>query len=289
MTKTSPDYKEYYDFLAEHVVTPFYNKRLAYLHKMTLAKVIRRKNPYLLKAKNLASPDELVRSIVDAFLSSQEETMFGNLLESFAVYVSGKLYGGFKSKRASLDLEFERDSKYYIVGIKSGTNWGNADQIAVMKSNFKLARIALREAGIKNEIVAVNGCIYGKDNVPLKDKRRTRVGGVMTVIDEEPDKVYYKYAGQDFWHFISGDDMLYREIIKPIAQEARERDETFKRTYNGKVNEMSLEFGNHFLTEVGQIDWLKLIDYVSKRGALEVLLSGKLARSNNASSNFEQD
>lgn len=49
--------------------------------------------------------------------------MFGNLLESFAVYVSGKLYGGFKSERASLDLEFERDGKYYIVGIKSGTNW----------------------------------------------------------------------------------------------------------------------------------------------------------------------
>jgi site-specific DNA-methyltransferase (cytosine-N4-specific) len=134
-----------------------------------------------------------------------------------------------------------------------------------MKNNFKLACISLRETGLRKEIVAVNGCIYGTDNVPLKDKKRVRAAGLITVADEEPDKVYYKYAGQDFWHFISGDDMLCQEIIKPIDEEARERDETFKRTYNGKINEMSLEFGQNFLTGDAQIDWVKLIDYVSKR------------------------
>jgi site-specific DNA-methyltransferase (cytosine-N4-specific) len=128
MTSLTPNYQDYYDFLAEQVVTPFYSKRLEYLQKMRLANVLKRKNPYLLKAKNIASPDELVRSIVDAFLSSQEETMFGNLLE-----------------------------------------------------------------------------------------------------------------------------------------EARERDEIFKRTYDGKINEMALEFGNNFLTRNAQIDWVKLVDYVSKR------------------------
>jgi len=44
----------------------------------------------------------------------------------------------------------------------------------------------------------------------------------------DPEKSYYKYAGQDFWNFISGDDELYREIIKPINEEARARDEEFK-------------------------------------------------------------
>src|SRR3712207_7830603 len=51
---------------------------------------------------------------------------------------------------------------------------------------------------------------------PLKDKKRARVAGRLVVLDEEPDKVYYKYAGQEFWRFISGDDNLYQEIIKPI-------------------------------------------------------------------------
>ncbi|MBA3247622.1 MAG: cytosolic protein [Pyrinomonadaceae bacterium] len=254
-------YRDYYKFLAENVVTPFYYERLMNLRcRLSLADVLSRKNPYLLKAKNIASPDELVRSIVDAFLSSQEETMFGNKLEKFAIYVSKKLYGGFKSELPSVDLEFERNDTYYIVGIKSGTNWGNSDQWNRMKDNFKAARNVLRERRVMKEIVAVNGCIYGKDAKPFKK-------------NADAEKSYYKYAGQDFWNFISGDDNLYREIIKPIDEEARTRDEEFKRTYDGKVNGMVKEFSNTFLNDEGLIDWVKLIDYVSKRGKTDIVFS----------------
>jgi site-specific DNA-methyltransferase (cytosine-N4-specific) len=72
-----------------------------------------------------------------------------------------------------------------------------------MLDNFKTARNLLRQRGVRNEIIAVNGCIYGKDNKPFKNH-------------EDIDKQYFRYAGQDFWHFISEDDDLYREIIKPI-------------------------------------------------------------------------
>jgi hypothetical protein len=252
-------YRDYYKFLAENVVTPFYYERLMYLRcQMSLSKVFGRKNPYLLKAKNIASPDELVRSVVDAFLSSQEETMFGNRLEAFAIYVSSRLCGGFKSELPSVDLEFERGDEYFIVGIKSGTNWGNSDQVNRMKDNFKAARRYLRdERGVTKRITAINGCIYGKDSKPFKQSA-------------DPEKSYSKFAGQDFWHFISGDDDLYREIIKPIDEEARQRDEDFKRTYNGKVNGMVKEFSNIFLDREGLIDWVKLIDYVSKRGKSDI-------------------
>src|SRR3712207_5591099 len=112
---SNEQYQDYYDFLAKNVVTPFYYERLMYLRCcMSLSDVLSRKNPYLLKAKNIASPDELVRSIVDAFLSSQEETMFGNKLEAFAIYVSAKLYKGFKSELPSVDLEFTRGDVYHI-------------------------------------------------------------------------------------------------------------------------------------------------------------------------------
>lgn len=129
-----------------------------------------------------------------------------------------------------------------------------------MKDNFKAARNVLRERGVTKEIVAVNGCIYGKDAKPFKK-------------NADAEKSYYKYAGQDFWNFISGDDNLYREIIKPIDEEARTRDEEFKRTYDGKVNGMVKEFSNTFLNDEGLIDWVKLIDYVSKRGKTDIVFS----------------
>lgn len=249
---TNSPYQHYYEYLAERVIAPFYNKRLTDLKALRLNDILKRKNPYLFKAKNIELAGELVKSIVDAFLSSQEESLFGNLLESFAIYVSSTLYGGFKSDLKSVDLEFERDDLYYIVGIKSGTNWGNSDQVNRMRDNFKAARSLLRKRGVMSKIVAVNGCIYGKDRNPFKK-------------NADPKKQYYKYAGQVFWHFISGNDNLYREIISPIDREARQKDETFKRAYAAKVNEMTQEFTANFITPENQIDWVKLVDFVSKR------------------------
>lgn len=249
---TDSSYQHYYDYLAEHVITPFYENRLNNLKQLNLHGVLRRKNPYLFKAKNIEVAGELVKSIVDAFLSSQEETIFGNLLEGFAIYVSKSLYAGFKSELKSVDLEFVRDGVYHIVGIKSGVNWGNSDQVNKMRDNFKLARGILRDRGIKGEIVAVNGCIYGKDNVPFKKHN-------------DAEKQYYKYAGQEFWHFISGDEQLYQEIIKPIDREARQKDEAFKKAYAAKINEMTMDFTKDFMTQDTQIDWIGLVDYVSKR------------------------
>jgi site-specific DNA-methyltransferase (cytosine-N4-specific) len=249
---TASPYQHYYDYLAEHVITPFYNIRLERLEALRLNDVLRKKNPYLFKAKNIQLAGELVKGIVDAFLISQEETMFGNLLEGFAIYVSSLLHGGGKSDLKSVDLEFERDATYYIVGIKSSTNWGNADQIAKLRDNFKAARPILRARGITSNIMAVNGCIYGKDRRPFKQHT-------------DPEKSYYKYAGQEFWRFISGDDGLYREIIAPIDKEARQKDEDFRKAYAAKVNEMTQDFTRRFMTSDNQIDWLEMIDYVSRR------------------------
>lgn len=265
VSMSNSNYQVYYDYLVENVLTPFYEKRFEKLRKLKLQNILRRKNPYLFKAKNIELAGDFVKSIVDAYLSSQEETIFGNLLEDFAIFVSSRLCNGFKSKLSSVDLEFERDGCYYIVGIKSGTNWGNSDQINRMKDNFRKARKILRESGVHQEIVAVNGCMYGKDNNPLKDKKMLN----KKFVNEEPDKVYYKRAGQDFWDFISGDEKLYQEMIVPIDEEAKKKDELFKATYSAKVNEMTADFTHYFMANY-QIDWVKLVDYVSKRG--EVLL-----------------
>jgi Type II restriction endonuclease EcoO109I len=208
-----PDYSR---FLAENVLTPCYQKRLAGLQRLALNSILKGKNPYLFRAKNVGTAADLVKGVIDAFLSSQEETVFGNLLENFAVYVAQIQYGGFKRNPpfASVDLEFISEPTYYIVGIKSGTTWGNADQIRAMRRNFLSARVALRADGMSHPIVAVNGCMYGIEPVPFKRS---------IVIDGTDDEGFFKYAGQVFWEFISGDPDLYRTMILPSGKPRADR------------------------------------------------------------------
>jgi len=104
-------------------------------------------------------------------LSSQEETVFGDLMENLAIHICHQIFNGKKAeegKYRSIDLIFERDNKLYIVGIKSGPNWGNSDQVNTMKRNFKLAKRDIRINADGKPIIAVNGCMYGKDNKPHK-------------------------------------------------------------------------------------------------------------------------
>lgn len=243
-------------FISGKVMAPFYKIRLEKLSTLTLSELMKRKNPYLFKAKNIQTAEELVRYVLDAFLSSQEETIFGNLMEELAIYACSKVFNGYKAKQGkfkSVDLIFQRDNKAYIVGIKSGPFWGNRDQKDRMKSNFKEARKTLRSEGIKTKIIAVNGCMYGKDNKPYKVDAKDR------------DKSYYKYCGQEFWELITGDNRFYQRIVVPIDKEAKKRDESFRNTYHAKINELTKEFAESYLSDEGQINWKKLIDFVSKK------------------------
>ncbi len=247
------NYEKLNAFIASAVIKPFYEIRLERLESAKLATVSKRKNPYLFKAKNIETAGDLAKSILDAFLSSQEETIFGDLMENFAVHVCHQVFDGRKAEEGlyrSVDLIFERDNKTYVVGIKSGPNWGNSDQVNTMKKNLRNAKKLLRAAG-KKDIVSVNGCMYGRDNVPHK-------------VHKNPELSYYKLCGQVFWELISGDDQLYKKIIQPLDKEAKKRDAVFKELYTKKVNEMTKDVVNLFYTK-DNLDWDKIIDYVSKK------------------------
>jgi site-specific DNA-methyltransferase (cytosine-N4-specific) len=254
------NYEPINDYVVASVLKPFYATRLQALGALRLKDgtdpipILKRKNPYLFKAKNIGTAEEFVRSALDAFLSSQEETLFGKLMEGLAVFVCNLVYGGKKpqaGKWPSLDLIFERDNKLYIVGIKSGPYWGNSDQIARMRTNFKIARETLIAEGETRKIIAVNGCMYGRESVSYK------------IYKPDPEQNYYKLCGQAFWELISGDNDLYIELIKPIDEEAKKRDEQFKELYTKRLNEMAQEFSLSFIKH-GQIDWEGLLKFVSK-------------------------
>src|SRR3989344_2528158 len=111
----------------------FHDARLKSLAGLELNKILLRKNPYIFKAKNILTSEALVKQILDAHLSSQEETIFGGFLEELAIFICGKVYGGTKSAAEGIDLEFLKNRVKYIVAIKSGPNWGNSSQIKRMK------------------------------------------------------------------------------------------------------------------------------------------------------------
>lgn len=147
----------------EENIGDFHKKRISSLDSLKLSKVLKRKNPYLFKAKYVLTAEKIIRGLVDAHISSNEETIFGDWLEGLAIYINKKVYGGWKSGVTGIDLEFNKDGIRYIVNIKSGPNWGNSSQIAKMISDFKTAKKAIRTSNSGINIVAVNGCCYGRD------------------------------------------------------------------------------------------------------------------------------
>src|SRR6185437_1706035 len=158
------DVKQY----VETNIGTFHEKRIAGLTGLKLSRVLIKKNPYLFKAKFILTAQDIIKSLTDAFISSQEETIFGDWLEGLAIFINGKVYEGRKSGIPGIDLEFDKDNVRYIVTIKSGPNWGNSSQLGKMNADFKTAKKTLRTSHSQLNVIAVNGCCYGRDNQPDK-------------------------------------------------------------------------------------------------------------------------
>ncbi len=222
----------------------FHQRRLDNLQKLRLMDVVKRKNPYLFKAKNINTAQDFVKTILDAFLSSQEEGIFGGFLGELAIFICSEVYSGQKSSAEGIDLEFERDSIRYIVSIKSGPNWGNSSQVAKLRDNFRKAKRILSTNRLSANVVAVNGCCYGKDRRPDKSD-------------------YLKLCGQKFWEFISGDDNLYTDIIEPLGYQAKEKNEQFMQEYAKVINKFTFEFIGAFCNADGNILWEEIVKFSS--------------------------
>lgn len=228
----------------EKQIPDFHEARLASLRKLKLPKILKRKNPYLFKVKNLNVASELVKSLLDAHLSSQEETIFGTFLEGLAIYIAEQIYDGRKSTAQGIDLELSKDGVLYLISIKSGPNWGNSSQIQKMKDNFRKAARIFRTNAISKPLMAINGCCYGQDS-------RSDKGD------------YQKLCGQAFWEFLSGDAALYLELIEPMSNTTKERNEEFNEAFAKVVNGFTQEFIRDFCTADHAIDWRKLLVFNS--------------------------
>ena len=232
-------------YVEENIGT-FHEKRIQSLDKLKLSNVLKRKNPYLFKAKYVLTSEQIIKGLTDAHISSNEETIFGDWLEGLAIFINKEVYNGDKSGIPGIDLEFNKDGKRYIVSIKSGPNWGNSSQIEKMKADFKSAKKRLSTSNSNLNVIALNGCCYGKDN--------------------KCDEVeYHKFCGQRFWEFISGDSELFTKIIQPLGHKAKEKNEVFLKSYAQMINKFTREFTTKYCKKDGEIDWEKLVRFNSAK------------------------
>ncbi len=229
-------------YVNEHIVD-FHQRRIKSLEELKLNKLLK-KNPYLFRAKNILSAGELIEGLLDAFLSSSEEKLFGDFLENLAVFVAGQTCNGRKSTAPGVDLEFEEADVYYVVSIKSGPNWGNSSQQSKLADDLQKAAIRLKQSHLGINVQPVLGICYGK----------TRTGFL---------RGYLKVVGQNFWYLISHNEHLYTDIIEPIGYRAREHTEAFNRQKVGVFNRFVGEFVERFCDDTGLIDWGKVVEFNS--------------------------
>jgi hypothetical protein len=231
------------EFVNSEIVS-FHDARLDRLRELKLPLLLRKKNPYLFRAKNLLTASQLIQSILDAFLSSSEEELFGEFLERLAIFVCAQTYGGRKSSAEGLDLEFDQEQTHYIVSIKSGPNWGNSSQHRRLEDNFRRAVTVQRQARSNTYVQPVLGICYGR-----------------TATKDTGD--YIQYTGQSFWHFLSGDPNLYIEMIEPIGYQAKRHNDDFEQNKASLHNRLTGEFISEFCDSAGNIKWARLVAFNS--------------------------
>ena len=220
-------------------ISDFHGRRIASLAELNLGGLLT-KNPYLFKAKHVTTAGELVTSLLDAFLSSSEEKLFGDFLEGLAVFVAQKTCDGHKSTAAGVDLEFFNKNVHYVVSIKSGPRWGNSSQQAKLAEDLRNAVTRVKQSKRGINVQPVLGICYGKT-------KTSYIRG------------YLKVVGQNFWYLISEDPNLYTSLIEPIGYKAKEHNEAFLHEKSKVTNRFTKAFIDDFCDLTGAIEWKKLV------------------------------
>ena len=239
-------------YVNTHIVV-FHQARIHCLENLSLNRLLA-KNPYLFKAKNILTSEVLITNLLDAFLSSSEEKMFGDFLEGLAVFIAEKTCGGHKSAAQGVDLEIIQDRTHYVISIKSGTNWGNSSQHKKLAQDLQNAVIRVRQLKEGRNIQPVLGICYGKT------KTSYHASG------------YLKVVGQNFWYLISGNKNLYTDIIDPLGYRAKEHNDSCLEQRAQLINRFAGQFFLRFCDSNGAIDWARLVEMNSGNLDLDAYL-----------------
>ena len=199
----------------------FYGTLIEKIDGLNIQKVMKRKNPYLYRAKAMQSAAEIVDSVLTAFVSSSEETIFGNcFFEPIAIAASG----GNKALAEGIDIMIQNKETNTIsaIAVKSGPSVFNADSKKRQEQNFTAASKLAQQAKARYE--AYIGYCYGKK----KDSGRGK------------PKMYQELAGKRFWAELTGDEEFYIKIIGYMGTMPEQYVADYKESYNKAANRLVL-------------------------------------------------
>jgi hypothetical protein len=222
----------------------FYKSLIDKTNKLDIKKIMKRKNPYLYRAKAMQNASDIVSSVLDAFVTSSEETIFGNcFFEPLALAASG----GSKALAEGVDIMIEKkeENTIYAVAVKSGTSVFNADSKKRQEQNFAAAAKLAKQAKARYE--AIIGYGYGKKKITGK--------GV--------PKMYQELAGQEFWAELTGEEDFYLKIIQFMGELPEQYLDDYQKSYNNAMNRLLKQFTTEFCKDTGEIDWDKLVKFNS--------------------------
>lgn len=220
----------------------FYSSLISKVNALNVKQVMKRKNPYLFRAKSMNGAAQIVDVIMAAFVSSSEETIFGNVFFEPIATVAAQ---GQKALAEGVDIMVERDNTIYAIAVKSGTSVFNADSRKKQEQNFMAASKLAQQA--KKRFVPIVGYGYGKKKPSAKAL----------------PKFYQELAGQDFWTELTGDDQFYIKLIRLMDKLPEKYVEDFDASYQRAGNRLVKEFTTEFCLEDGSIDWEKLVKFNS--------------------------
>jgi hypothetical protein len=232
-----------------HLLEVLYGKRFAALDRLDLARLLN-KNPYLYRALGIADSSEFIMQLMVAFVSSSDETIFGNdFIEPLAIFAARqaeKIDGIERSVTvgagAGQDIAIETANSYLAISVKSSVNIFNSQSTKGQDQEFVALKARLKK--LNKEFRAIIGYGYGR-------KQERKASNVE------------KLAGQAFWKLLTGEADFYLRISKAMETFSGEHGQAYKNTFEKKHQQLLREFMIGYVGTDGSISWDAVVTFNS--------------------------
>lgn len=243
--------QKHLDAEVQRLLEILYTKRFEKLGAIDLKRLMK-KNPYLFRSIGINDPNELVEALLDAFLSSSDETIFGNdFFEPLAYWTATAASKDDPDTVVSvgsasgMDIAIETATAFLAIAVKSGTNIFNAQSNKGQSSEFKELQARLRKMG--KEIRPIVGYGYGRHQSRSSSSAE-------------------KHAGQAFWHLLSNEADYYLRISDSIGKYATQHKTEYERAYIRTKTRILKQLVINFVDDEGCLDWRAIFRYNSGEG-----------------------
>lgn len=234
----------------ERILKLIHEKRVSQLRRLSLTTLLN-KNPYLYRAIGVQSPEKLIQNLLEARISSSDETIFGNeFFEPLALWAAREAneHGSESrtakfSEAAGVDISIETEKSLYAISVKSGKNIFNSQSTKGQSSEIEQLRARIKKNG--KQFLPYIGYGYGRKSKAKKE------------VDTE------KVAGQKFWALLTGEEEFYKKICSSMGQFPNSLAEVFASEFESKKTSLLEQFNLNFPSGDGNIPWDSLVAFNS--------------------------